>query len=178
LRSSGPTPTMPVTTLGHVTQCDICPSLEHLQGWWAPSPPWAACASALPLLLQRNVSYTQPDPPLVQLKAITSHPIAVTWSRGWAPPHHNLLSGSCREQWSLPWAPPLLQPEPSQLPLLLPIRFMLQTLHSSIAHFWTCKETEQAEITVTLFLSISIWGISEPETALDSKASSYKKTEA
>ena len=88
-----------------------CPSLPHLHVSWAPPgavtppPPWAACASASPLLLRRNVPSIQPEPPLVQLEAINSQPIAVTWSRSWSPPHHNLLSGSCRKRGreTLPW---------------------------------------------------------------------------
>jgi len=46
----------------------------------------------------------QPAPPLVQLQVIISHPITVTWEKRPTPTHYDLLSGSCRDWSSLPWA--------------------------------------------------------------------------
>jgi len=43
-------------------------------------PPWAACATASPLFL-RHFPKIQPEPPLTQLEAIPSCPIAVMWER-------------------------------------------------------------------------------------------------
>ena len=40
-----------------------------------PLPPWAAHSNTSPLSLRGNFLYIQPDPPLVQLEAITSCPI-------------------------------------------------------------------------------------------------------
>ena len=59
-----------------------CPSVQHLNISWAPPgtvippPPWAACSSAWPLSLEEVFPYIQPEPPLVQLEAIPSSPIA------------------------------------------------------------------------------------------------------
>jgi len=44
------------------------------------------------------------EPPFAQVKAITSGPIAVIGEKRLTPTHHQLLPGSCREKWGLPWA--------------------------------------------------------------------------
>ena len=50
--------------------------------------------------------------------------------RGWHAPHHSLLSGTCRQQWGLPWASP--SPEwtiPVPLAAPLPSGLVLQAPH-------------------------------------------------
>jgi len=44
-------------------------------GMATPPPPWAACSSISPLFEEEIFPNVQPEPPLVQLEAITSHPI-------------------------------------------------------------------------------------------------------
>lgn len=47
------------------------------------SPPLGSCASTWSLSGEHRFLNTQPGPLLVQLEAITSHPIAVTWGERW-----------------------------------------------------------------------------------------------
>ena len=76
----------------------------------------------------------QPEPPLVQLEAITSCPI--TSYRGAEADTHLATTSFQAVVESNEVSPePLLQTEPSQFPQLLPIVF--QTLHSSVAILWT-----------------------------------------
>ena len=46
----------------------------------------------------------QPEPPLAQLEAITSHPVAVTWEQRPTPTSPQPPFRICREQWGLPCA--------------------------------------------------------------------------
>ena len=78
LRSSSPTvdPTSPCL-LNHVPKCHICTFFEHLQGWWlhhchgqpVPMPDHSFSKEICP-----NI---QSKPPLMQLEAIASHPVAI-----------------------------------------------------------------------------------------------------
>ena len=63
------TPPMPT---GHVPQCHIYTVLNTSKDS-DPTTPWAACVNASPLFGE-VVPHTQPDPPLVQHEAITTHP--------------------------------------------------------------------------------------------------------
>ena len=76
--------------------------------------------SAWPLFLREMFPNIQPEPPLVQLKATSSHPVAgYTGAEADPPPHHNLLLGSCREQQGLLWtssSPDWTIPVPSVTP--------------------------------------------------------------
>ena len=79
----------------------------------------------------------QPEPPLVQLKAITSHPITVVWQKRLT---LTLLQSPFRQLQRVvrsPPEPPLLQTEQSQFCQPVLIRLALQTLHSSTALLWT-----------------------------------------
>ena len=79
----------------------------------------------------------QPEPPLAQLKAITSPSVAVTGQQRPTPTSHNLLQGVADSNEVSP-EPPLLHTEPSQFPQPLPIRpHCAQTPHSPIAPLWT-----------------------------------------
>ena len=84
------------------------PSVPHPYSSWTPPwtvtppPPWAAVPTNASSLFGEEISpNTQPEYPPVQPEAITSHPTAVTWEQRPTPSHHHLLSGSCREWWSL-----------------------------------------------------------------------------
>ena len=96
-----PIPTMP---LSHFPQCHIHTVLEHLQGWWL----YHLSGQPVPMYYQsfgeEIFPNIQPEPPLVQLKAITSYCITVTWKKRPTSPFHILFLGSCREWWGLPWA--------------------------------------------------------------------------
>jgi len=69
-----PTPTMPTD---HIPHCHISMVLEHLQTV-TPPPPWAAVPLHHHSFGEEIAPKFQPEPLLGQLKAITSHPIAVT----------------------------------------------------------------------------------------------------
>ena len=72
LRSRSPTPTHTTMPTDSVPQCHISMVLEHPQGQGA-LPSLGSCATASPLFGVEIVPNIQPEPPLVQLKAITSH---------------------------------------------------------------------------------------------------------
>lgn len=60
-----------------------------------PSPPWTAHSSTWPLIQRINFAITQPEPPLDQLEAISSSPIASNKGEK-ADPH--LATTTC-ERW-------------------------------------------------------------------------------
>ena len=75
LRSSSPTvsPSSPCP-LNHVPQCHISAILKHLQGEWLHHLPGQLC-QCINTFWEEVSPNIQPEPPLVQLDAIKSHPI-------------------------------------------------------------------------------------------------------
>ena len=95
--------------------------LEHLHGYHLPGQP-------IPIpdhsFLKSFFPNIQPEPPLVQLKAFPSCPIA-SYVGEEADPHHattSFLVAIVRKRVSLEAA--LLQAEQSQFPQMLPIRLV------------------------------------------------------
>mgnify|MGYP001853060991 CR=1 FL=1 len=99
------------------------PSVPHLHSSWTspgtmtPPPSWFQSLTAVAekkLFLIANLPlswhYLRPFPLILSL---------LPDFRGWPPFHPHLLSGSCREQWGLPWAsssPDWPTPAPSAAP--------------------------------------------------------------
>jgi len=66
--------------------------------------------------------------------------------------HHSVLSGAAESDTVSP-EPPLLQPDPSELPQLLPITLLLQLTHSLVVCLWTqpqCCPCSEGQATVSM----------------------------
>ena len=86
---------------------------------------------------------------MVQLKAITSHPATSYWEKR-STPHFAITSLQVAvESNKVPPEPPLLQAKQSQLPQLLLIRPVLQTILVSNGMFWF-KEKNNVDNTLML----------------------------
>ena len=121
-------------------KCHIYPFLECLQGQWLyhfPVQPLPICHHSFREEFFPNI---QSKPLLAQFKVNPSHPIAITWEQRSTPTSLLTPFREFRKRWGLPLAS-LLQAQPSQFQQLLPIRPVLQTLHSSAALLWTCCRT-------------------------------------
>ncbi|KAK4831827.1 LOW QUALITY PROTEIN: hypothetical protein QYF61_019350 [Mycteria americana] len=131
LRSSSPTVnlTLPSPPLYHVHKHFIQTSFKYLQGWrlnhFTEQP--------VPMLdnpfSEVKFPNIQSKPPLVQLEAISSHPITCYLGEE-TDPHLSTTSFQVVvESHKVSPQPPFLQAKQSQLPQLLLIRLVLQTLH-------------------------------------------------
>ena len=74
----------------------------------------------------------QPEPPLAQLEAITSHHIVVTWENRLTSTSPQTSFQEVGETDKVSPDPPLLQTIQSQFPQPLPVRLVLQTLLASL----------------------------------------------
>ena len=117
------------------------------------APPWAVCSNASSVPQRIDFPNIQTEPPLVQLKAIPSSPIAVTREKRPITHCPNLLSGSCRELQDLPRASsyPVLQiPVPSATlrktcapnPPQLHCSFLDMLQSSCLTELWRSPGTE------------------------------------
>ena len=100
LRSSSPTisPTPPYL-LNHILKCHIYMFFKHLQRWWLHHLPGQPVPMPHHSSRKEVFPNTQSEPPLMQLEAIASCPVAGYLGEETNNlSHHNLLSGSCREQ--------------------------------------------------------------------------------
>jgi len=96
ITKSNPKPSM-LCPPNHVPQCHINSFLEHLQGQWLRHFP----GQSVPL-----PHYSEKKFFLIfnlNLRPLPLILLLLPGRRGWPSPHHNLLSGRCREQ-RLPWA--------------------------------------------------------------------------
>ena len=91
-----------VCPLNHVPQYYRLPSSETHPGMETPPPPWAAVPMHYHSFWEEILPNTQPELPLVQLEAIPSYPIALTWDNPTSlqPPFRELL----RAPLSLPFS--------------------------------------------------------------------------
>jgi len=77
LKSSCPTITLtPPCLLNHVMKCHICTFFEHLQGWDSTTSLHSLVQCLTALSVEEIFPNIQSEPPLMQLEAISSHPIA------------------------------------------------------------------------------------------------------
>ena len=113
----------------HIPQCHIPTVLEHLQGQWLPHLP-AQPVPSITALSEKKRFLISNLPPLMQLEAITSCLIAVTWDK--RTPH--ITTSCCQafvESDKVSPVPLLLHTEPSQFPQPIPITFVLQIPQNS-----------------------------------------------
>ena len=87
---------MLVTILDHVPQCHI-PLVLNTSSDGDLTAPWAAVPMPDYSFREEMFPNIQPDPPMAQLKAITSCPIAVTWEQRLIPTSPQPPCRSCRE---------------------------------------------------------------------------------
>ena len=130
LRSSSPTtnPTPPCL-LNPVPKGHIHTVFEPLQGWGLHHCPRQPGSRPDHSFSEEVFPNLQSEPPLMQLEAIASRPIAGYWGEETNP---CLTTPSCQgvvESEKVSPQPPLLQTEQPQLPQLLLIRLVLQTPH-------------------------------------------------
>ncbi|KAK4824291.1 LOW QUALITY PROTEIN: hypothetical protein QYF61_013036 [Mycteria americana] len=131
LRSSSPTvnSTLPRPPLYHVPKHLIQTSFKYLQGWRLnhfPGQPVPMVDNPFSEVKFPNI---QSKPPLVQLEAISSHPITCYLGEE-TDPHLSTPSFQVVvESNKVSPQPPFLQAKQSQLPQPLLIRLVLQTLH-------------------------------------------------
>ncbi|KAK4810753.1 hypothetical protein QYF61_007727 [Mycteria americana] len=131
LRSSSPTVnlTLPRPPLHHVPKHLIQTSFKYLQGWRLNHFP----GQPVPMLdhpfSEEKFPNIQSKPPLAQLEAISSCPITCYLGEE-TDPHLSTTSFQVAvESIKVSHQPPFLQAKQSQLPQLLLIRLLLQTLH-------------------------------------------------
>ncbi|KAK4817962.1 hypothetical protein QYF61_003482 [Mycteria americana] len=131
LRSSSPTVnlTLPSPPLNHVPKCHIETSFRYFQGWRLNHFP----GQPVPMLdnpfSEEKFPNIQSKPPLAQLEAISSHPIASYLGEE---TNTHLSTTSFQvvvESNKVSPQPPFLQAKQSQFPQPLLIRLLLQTLH-------------------------------------------------
>ena len=73
--SSPTTDLPPILPTDHISQCHICPFLEHLHRWWPP-PRWAACSSmryTYLLALPASISQQPRSTPFMFLPSTINH---------------------------------------------------------------------------------------------------------
>ncbi|KAK4817835.1 hypothetical protein QYF61_000670 [Mycteria americana] len=131
LRSSSPTVnlTLPRPPLYHVSKHLIQMSFKYLQGWRLNHFPGQPVPMLDNLLGEEKFPNIQSKPPLVQLEAISSCPITCYLGEETDPHLSTTSFQAVVESNKVSPQPPFLQAEQPQLPQLLLIRLLLQTLH-------------------------------------------------
>jgi len=156
LQDPWPIPTMPI----------MSPSATSPQLWDTSrdgdsASSLGSCANTSLLFGEKIVPNIQPDLPWHNLRLSPLVLLLLSGSRGWPPPHHNLLSGSCWEWYGLPQissSPDWTIPAPSAtsspsrppwraslpsgrptLPLSLVSSANLQRVHSIPSFRWSIK---------------------------------------
>jgi len=125
-----PIPTMPTN---HSPQCHIFKILKHLQEWWLHYHPGQPFPTPHHSIWEEIFPNIKPAPPLAQLTAASSRPIAVREEA-----HPTSTQPPFRQLWRAIRSPLSLlfsRIKKTQFPQLLPMRLVLQTPHSFVAPF-------------------------------------------
>ncbi|KAK4831422.1 hypothetical protein QYF61_017553 [Mycteria americana] len=131
LRSSSPTVnlTLPRPPLYHVPKHLIQTSFKYLQGWRLNHFPGQPGPMLDNPFSEEKFPNNQSKPPLAQLEAISSRPITCYLGEDTDPHLSTTSSQVVVESDKVSPQPPFLQAKQPQLPQLLLIRLLLQTLH-------------------------------------------------